>query len=271
MKIKILENAYYKENLIRFLILFYWSVYWLFNSIDKYIAGSQFLWVGKDRFAQFLRYFDSAGWDNAALANFSLIIVAVLEIFAFLFFTGALIHLIQKRQKVARSMFSLGIGLTLTTFTLFSIGDHIFGDRFELLEHTLFWVLTLFSWVIYVNAHKLSKLESFVLNKNQSLVAFLVFAVIFIGLNISIIVNKHESYHQRREAVVPTKEGENLYKCTFPFLAGSTAFEKTLDLFKKENPNKAIMQIYTVPSKLRKQKADALIVYITTRDNLIQP
>lgn len=259
-------KAYLQQNLIRFLVLSYWSVYWLFNSIDKFIAGSQFLWVGKDRFAQFQRYFDSIGWENQAITNTALIIVAALEIFAFLFFAGALLRLFQKREEAARSWFVWGIVLTLATFTLFSIGDHIFGDRFELLEHTLFWTLTLFSWVIYAHANKLNVFQKTVLSKKQMMPIGLLMVALFIALNISIILHKNVAYHERREGVDPTLEAENLYKCTFPFLAGSTSFEKTLQQFKKDNPEKRIKQIYTVPNKLRKQKADALIVYISTED-----
>ena len=40
-----------KNEWIRGAILMYWSIFWLFNIIDKVIGGSQFLWVGRDRFA----------------------------------------------------------------------------------------------------------------------------------------------------------------------------------------------------------------------------
>ena len=166
----------------------------------------------------------------------------------------------QLSTSVGSSVFS---GFT-SGFSIFSKYKKAKKDRFELLEHTLFWTLTLFSWVIFINADKLLTLQNSIINKKQVTLSAIVLIVIVIVLNISIISHKNEAYHERREGVTATMEGENLYKCTFPFLAGSTSFEKTLDQFQKDHPNKKIKQIYTVPNKLRKQKADALIVYITT-------
>ena len=34
----------------------------------------------------------------------------------------------------------------MTLFALFSIADQTFGDRFQLLEHGLFWLVLLASW-----------------------------------------------------------------------------------------------------------------------------
>ena len=48
-------------GLIQLGILAYWTIFWLFNVIDKAIGGAHFLWVGRDRFAQFQKYFASAG------------------------------------------------------------------------------------------------------------------------------------------------------------------------------------------------------------------
>jgi hypothetical protein len=50
------KNTFNSTTLFRFGILLYWSLFWLINSLDKMIGGSQFLWVGKDRFAQFQRF-----------------------------------------------------------------------------------------------------------------------------------------------------------------------------------------------------------------------
>jgi hypothetical protein len=260
------KNADVTYNLFRFGILFYWSLFWLINSIDKIIGGSQFLWVGKDRFAQFQRFFASVHWENTMVANVALIIVAALEIFAFLFFTGALLHLIRKNQDLSRSWFVIGICFTLATFTIFSIGDHIFGDRFELLEHTLFWFITLFSWVAYIHADKFVEAENFVFTKRQLIAPVLVLIALAMVANISIFKHKNEAFHERREGVLPEMEGENLYKFSFPFLAGSGSFEKSIKDFKQNNPDKRIIEVYTVPEELRKQKADGLVIYILTGD-----
>ena len=124
-----------------------------------------FLWVGRDRFAQFQKFFTSAGLTSPVIADIALIVAAGLEVFAFVFFAGSLIHFIKKNQSSSRSWFFVGIVFTLLTFTIFSIGDHIFGDRFELLEHTLFWFITLLSWVIFIKLDVSDSLELNVSNK----------------------------------------------------------------------------------------------------------
>jgi hypothetical protein len=60
--------------------------------------------------------------------------------------------------------------------------------------------------------------------------------------------------------------GEDLFKVAFPFLGGSTVFEKTIEQFMEEHPSKRIDHIYTVPNPLRLKKADALIFYIITEE-----
>ena len=46
-----------------------------------------FLWVGRDRFAQFQKFFASAGLDSPLIADAALIVAAALEVFAFVFFS----------------------------------------------------------------------------------------------------------------------------------------------------------------------------------------
>ena len=256
----------YAKYLIRLVILLYWSLYWLFNALDKVIGGSQFLWVGRDRFALFERFFASAGWGSPALADGALIVVAALEIFAFLFFAGALLYLLLKKPPLARSWFVVGITLTLSIFTIFSIGDQIFGDHAELLEHALYWMLGLFSWVIFIHAEKFSSSQHIAISQQQLIFSGLLFTGIALAANVSIFRHENNSFYERKAGVLAVREGDNLYKCTFPFLAGSTSFEKTLELFNAQHPGKKIIQVYTVPTELREEQADALIIYLTTAD-----
>ena len=60
------------QQLLRYAILLYWSIFWLFNLIDKAVGGAHFLWVGRDRFAQFQKYFASVGLDSPHIANAAL-------------------------------------------------------------------------------------------------------------------------------------------------------------------------------------------------------
>ena len=204
--------------------------------------------------------------DSPLIADAALIIAAGLEVFAFVFFTGALFHFLRKKGDLARSWFFVGIIFTLITFTVFSIGDHVFGDRFELLEHTLFWFLTLFSWITFIRLNKKNSTEEIALGKKQLIFTSLVAIILVSITSISIFSYNTNHFSRRTDALQTEKVGENIYKVSFPFLGGSTVFEKSIAKFKTEHPSKAINHIYTVPNKLRLKKADGLIFYILTND-----
>ena len=266
MKLSLITKNTTTNQLVRYSILFYWSIFWLFNIVDKIIGGSLFLWVGRDRFAQFQKFFASAGLESPAIANFALIIAAGLEVFAFVFFTGALLYFLKKKVETSRTWFFIGIVLTLITFTIFSIGDHIFGDRFELLEHTLFWFLTLFSWVAFIRLEKSSETEKMVIKKKQLILVSVISLMLVSTTCFSIFSYNYNFFSRRTDALIAQPVGENTYKVSFPFLGGSVVFEKTIDQFKSDNPTKKINHIYTVPNPLRLKKADGLIFYIMTED-----
>ena len=256
------------SSLIRFSILAYWSIFWLFNVIDKLIGGSMFLWVGRDRFAQFQKFFASAGLKSPVVADIALIIAAGLEVFAFVFFTGALLKFIANKADEARSWFLVGVVSTLITFTIFSIGDHIFGDRFELLEHTLFWFITILSFIIYNHLEKVEDEEVAVPSKGQKISATTLVLLLVMATSASIFSFNETDFIKRTEAIeaVQVGDNDNLFKVSFPFLGGSTVFEGSIKLFQEKFPYKRIVQIYTVPKSLKSKKADSLIFYIVTED-----
>ena len=255
-----------KNQWIRGAILMYWSIFWLFNIIDKVIGGSQFLWVGRDRFAQFQKFFASAGLEAPIIADVALIIAAGLEVFAFVFFAGALMYFLKNKASEARNWFLMGICFTLATFTVFSLGDHLFGDRFELLEHTLFWFMTLASWVIFIRLEDSVAGEEAGLERRQMMAAALISAALILVTTGSIFNYNEHFFYRRTAAISAEPVGEDLFKVAFPFLGGSTVFEKTIEQFMEEHPSKRIDHIYTVPNALRLKKADALIFYIITEE-----
>ena len=258
------NNRIIGKELIKYLILIYWSLYFLLNSIDKMIGGAHFLFVGKDRFAQIERFFDSLGLGDPIITNIALIITAGLEIFAFVFFTGALYHLIKKNIDATRSWFFVGIVLTLILFTYFSIGDQIFGDHTELLEHGLFWFITLLSWIVFIHIEKIQIFDKFSIAKKQILMASALTIVIFSITSFSIFRHNQSSFIERTQAVNAVQIDENKYKIKFPFLAGSTSFENSISKFKNANPTLKINYIYTAPNALRLADSDGLIIYIQT-------
>ena len=158
------------------------------------------------------------------------------------------------------------ICFTLATFTVFSLGDHLFGDRFELLEHTLFWFMTLASWVIFIRLEDSVAGEEAGLERRQMMAAALISGALILVTTGSIF-NYNEHFFYRRTASISAEPvGEDLFKVAFPFLGGSTVFEKTIEQFMEEHPSKRIDHIYTVPNPLRLKKADALIFYIITEE-----
>lgn len=252
------------KDLVRYFILIYWILFWLLNVIDKIIGGAHFLFVGKDRFAQMERFFNSIGLDNPIIANIALIITAGLEIFACVFFSGALYHFKNKNINSTRSWFFIGIVLTLITFTYFSIGDQIFGDHFELLEHSLFWFIALLSWIVFIRIDKIQIFDNFSIAKKQFFVATVLTIVITIITAFSIFRHNQTSFIERTQAVNAEKIDDNKFKIKFPFLAGSKAFENSIAKFKKDNPTLSINYIYTAPTPLRLAESDGLIIYIQT-------
>jgi len=254
------------HQLVRYAILIYWAIFWLFNLIDKVIGGAHFLWVGRDRFAQFQKYFASTGLDSPHIANAALAFAGALEAFSLVFFAGAVLHEVRKDRAASRKWFFLGTILTLATFTFFSIGDHWFGDRFELLEHTLFWFLSLSSWVVLVRLNDSAPPDRVELPKPQRRMATVTASVLVLITATAIFTHNRSDFHLRSDAVPAEQVGDNIYKVSFPFLGGSTVFENSIAEFKAANPTKDIQHIYTVPKPLRLKKADALIFYIFTED-----
>ena len=262
-----------QERLVRGAILFFWTCFWLFNVVDKAIGGSAFLWVGRDRFAQFQKYFASAGLESPLIADAALYVAAALEVFALVFFAGALWNFVARRVNEARSWCFIGIVITLVTFTFFSIGDHLFGDRFELLEHSLFWFVTLASWGVYVRLEGKDSQspqeharQSGRSKWGRSVAAWA--GALVVVTTASVFKYNTDFFYRRTAALEADLVGEDLFKVAFPFLGGSQVFEATLAKFKREHPDKSIDHIYTAPNPLRLKKADALIFYIATKDRV---
>lgn len=144
-----------KENrILKGSIIVYWFLFWFFNVVDKLIGGSTFLFVGKDRLAQFTEYFNSIGLTNPFVAKFVLFVVTVIEIIALVYLALALWNWYKKDENKTHVNLFLGLFWSFVTFSLFAIGDQIFGDRFELLEHSIYWVAVLLSWYVYTHLRK---------------------------------------------------------------------------------------------------------------------
>ncbi len=253
------------KDLVKYLILIYWVLFWLLNIVDKVIGGSHFLFVGKDRFAQIERFFDSIGLENPIIANLALVITAGLETFACVFFAGAFYHFFKNNIEATRSWFFIGISLTLATYTFFTIGDQFFGDHFELLEHGLFWFIALLSWIIFIRIDKIQIFDNFSIPKKQFHLG-VILSLLIVGISAaSIFYHNHTSFIERTQAVNAEIISDNKYKIQFPFLAGSKAFENSIKKFKEDNPTLGITYVYTAPAPMRLGESDGLIIYIQTQ------
>ena len=142
-----------KENLIiKFGIIIFWWLFWLLNVVDKFIQTSGKFWVGKDRGAQFVDYFTSSGIEDPAVATYTLGFVTILEIIALIFGTIALLYFFKSDRARTRGGFFWVILTSLIIFSFFAVGDQIFGDRVELLEHSTYWIALIISWFVYTHA-----------------------------------------------------------------------------------------------------------------------
>ena len=142
-------NPQIETKVIRYAIVVFWILFWLFNVIDKFISKATFLWVGKDRLTQFVNYFHSIGIENQSIALVFLVIVTLAEIVALIFVLYAFINLVYNKEVQARTYFFWGTVTGLVIFTFFTVGDQVFGDRVELLEHTTYWAFLIISWAAY--------------------------------------------------------------------------------------------------------------------------
>ena len=149
---------------------------------------------------------------------------------------------------------------------MFAIGDQVFGIVSELLEHSIFWLITLLSWIIYSRINDIRVFDNFSIGKKQLFVSLIFGFVLIAVTTFSIFRHNQTSFVERTQAVAAIKVSENRYKIAFPFLAGSTAFEASIAKFKQENPMLSIDNVYTAPKALRLGESDGLIIYIQTKD-----
>ena len=134
---------------LRGAILVFWTLFWGLSVVDKIIPDVTHLWVGKDFFALFVKFFASLGLKDPMFATAALAGVSGLEAVNFTFYATAMLALLKGDTGRAETWFFRGIVTSLGLFVLFSMGDQVFGDRFQLLEHGLFWMVLLASWIAF--------------------------------------------------------------------------------------------------------------------------
>ena len=127
-----------EKNIIRLAFLVFWTFFWGLSVMDKIIPDVHYLWVGKDFYALFIKFFASLGLKNPIFATIALAGISALEVLNFVFYLVALVLFTKGEEGLMEKWFFRAIFSSMTLFALFSIGDQVFGDRFQLLEHGLF-------------------------------------------------------------------------------------------------------------------------------------
>ncbi len=258
----------HKENMvIKFGIVLFWTAFWLFNVIDKFIGGYTYFWVGRDRFAQIFKFFSSLGVESFGLAFGALIATTILEILAFVFVAAALIKLIERKEERATTLFFYGSLAGLVIFSFFAIGDQVFGDRFELLEHTIFWIAIVISWGAYIYYPKIEttfRIKDIWENhsKEFSFMVAIIVAMSIVSM-VSIISYGKNEIAQKALTIEPVHIGEGVYKFDLPFRSNRASWENSLTAFIKENTHLRITEIQTIPSELKSKRDNAIFFVIT--------
>lgn len=134
-------NAYVSS---RSLLLAFFTMFWLLNGLDKFLNRHPF-WFGTARDAKFVDYFARIHLP-AQMALTTLYSFGVLEILLGVSF--ALSLLIGRRIRPVLGQISFKVSILM--FFAYSIGDILFGDRAELLEHGTYLALIIVCFAFFL-------------------------------------------------------------------------------------------------------------------------
>lgn len=253
-----------ESKLIQYFILVHWLFFAGTTALDKLIPDVYPLWVGADFYTLFVKLFASLGIKDPIFATAALSAVSIVEVASFVCFLLSLVLLTKHKKKSAEHWFSRGILLSLVLFSFFSIGDQVFGDRFTLLEHGIFWCILLVSWVVFLyTGNTESRTVSLAPSKTlrTTLITGIVLTVI---TSISIFSFSSSTWDTKKTPVSGVEIANGMYKFDFPFLGDKNTLEATLKAFKTEHPNLKVNYIYTGPSELNTKKKTHMLLYVFT-------
>jgi hypothetical protein len=253
-----------EQSVIRLSILVFWTFFWGLSVMDKIIPDVHFLWVGKDFFALFVKFFGSLGLKDSLFATVALAGVSSLEAINFSLYVVALYNFIKGESLNADKWLFRGILSSVSLFALFSIADQVFGDRFQLLEHGLFWLVLVASWLVYKHSGREGNEPMEWGKPNVLKGAVALGALLTFGASASILQFSSETFIEAEMPVKGEEVAEGLYKFDFPFLADKVVWEKTINTFKDEHPERKVNYIYTGPSELNSKKKTHVLVYVFT-------
>lgn len=252
------------QRLIQGAILWFWTLFWGLSVADKILPDVQHLWVGKDFFALFVKFFASMGLKDPAFATAALAAVSGLEAIVLVLHATALIQFLRQRHDSCEAWYFRAAFGAMGLFALFSIADQAFGDRFQLLEHGLFWLVLLASWLAFRHLAK-EEVDPPSLSGTQGFLAAVVAGVALTLFATWSIRQFSASTFELASAPVPgTEVVEGVWKFDFPFLADKLVWEQTIEAFRTTHPDLDVTYIYTGPSELNSKKKTHLLLYVFT-------
>lgn len=253
-----------EKKLIQYLILIHWTLFSATTVIDKIVPDVYPLWVGADFYTLFIKFFASLGLTDPIFATIALAGISFLEIVAFVCFAFSLFNLYKVKDKIAEQWFYRGIGFSILTFSLFSIGDQVFGDRFTLLEHTIFWIILVISWVVYkYNSLTDERVIKFSMTKDIK-IGLLVGALLTVITSYSIVDFAKDTYSNKTQPLTGEEVVEGVYKFDIPFLGDKITMENTLKTFEENHTDLKVNYIYTGPDELNSKKKTHMLLYVFT-------
>ncbi len=253
-----------EKKIIQYFILIHWTFFWGLSVVDKIIPDVYPLWVGVDFYTLFVKFFASLGISNPIFATIALVIVATIETIAFVCYLLSLVNLYNGQDKQSEQWFYRAVTFSVLLFSFFSIGDQVFGDRFNLLEHGIFWIISVISWVIYkYNYLADERIIKFSITKDIK-IGFIVGTVFTIITSISLFSFSTSTYLYKTQPVHGNEVVEGVYKFDFPFLGDKFVLENTIKTFEKEHPELKVNYIYTGPDELNSKKKTHMLLYVFT-------
>ena len=212
------EKGMNEKKIIRFTILFFWTFFWGLSVLDKIIPDVHPLWVGKDFFALFIKFFGSLGVKDPIFATSALAFISSIEGLNFVFYLLAIFNFILRKESNTEKWFFRATFTSITLFSLFSIADQVFGDRFQLLEHGLFWLILIASWVLfkYISKSETKKIVFF--NSSKGLkIALAAGLLITLLTSVSILDFSNKTFHKVNSPVIGEEVIDGVYKFDFHF------------------------------------------------------
>ncbi len=253
-----------EKRIIQYFILIYWTLFGALSVVDKIIPDVSPYWVGADFYTLFIKFFASLGLTEPIFATIALAAIALIELFAFVCYSFSLINFFLSKDKISEQWFYRGILCSVLLFSLFSIGDQIFGDRTNLLEHSIFWIILICSWVVFKYT-SIARERVINITFTSGLKFALVTGILLLATASYSIINFSKSTYTNKTAPVQGEEVvKNLYKFDIPFLGDKSTMETTIKAFEKSHIYENITYIYTGPDELNSKKKTHLLLYVFT-------